>query len=981
MAGLPKETHAVPLIGGLDTKTSPILVQPGSFLELENVFRLRTGELVKRYGSVFASGSSAASGNTTLGRLGRGIVQFLRAQSITSPLAFYPSASGGSGSWFPVQSESLGSTVTPVPRQLLSSKSDSTDPDTATSGNFTLIAVESGADIYASVTDNQASQPIVALKLASNCERPRCAAVGNLLCVFYADTVANSLSATVFDVTSGITFNTFVVAAGTLPIANRFLDVRPRAGGSTIVIAYRVAAGGVSFVEFNPATGSLATGPVNIAGVDANQCLGWVDDSFATGSYYLASAGTTSGVVVRTLSTAFAVTATQVMDGTATANVRNVTGYLSSAGGNKKVFWEVSAANTYDYLVRVATWTGASSVAVFMRSVGLATKPFTYRGNYYLVLSYDSTTQATHFVVCTSPGFIGASGFGLGIETPIAYGSAGGHTNKPSALACTYMSGTTAVTAMTSRTQLQASNGTFRTLRNALPIELRFDEAVVGPTRELGGAMFAPGGTLRSYDGTLFAGARASIAPEAIVPTNAGAGNLTALATYQWSAVYKTTDLTGRVSRSAPSVLASLTGGGTNFAASVAIPTLRVGYRAGTSYCVVELYRTLANQTVPYKVGEVANDVTVDTVTIADNLSDVTLAQNEILYDTGGILDDFDAPAFTAIEVFGNRLWGISSEDRTRVFYSKELFPGLGVAFRPDTFVRLDQADGDVFALGVLDANLIFFKRSAIYSLTGGGPDARGLGGYDDPAYITNSQGCTNPRSVIATPDGLMFEAQRGIWLLTRGGSLTYVGAGVDTYFTGGGQDISAAVHMPWRAQVRFFTTGGRTLVYDYQQKQWYTFTGQPAGSAITVGTSVYWSDPSTTDRVSTEVEGTYGDHGVGYAQRITTPNLAFSGIAGFQRCYAAELEGQADGAHTLQIDVALNYAAAATFTRSLASGSAWAGAGPEIRFDIQRCEAARLTVRESAANTGAGFRLSAMTLTVGVLPGLSRRPPSGRLT
>lgn len=993
---LRRQMIPVDLGGGLDTKTSPVLVQPGraaqpglagnagGFIELENVFRQRTGEFVKRFGSTSISGTAFDNtGGALLGRLRGALVSVRSAVSGVNngKLLWQLDPSLASSPWsFPPQNF-RGSTVTPVLGQALYTAIDSPDPDSATVGNYSVIGnqfVDGSAvnTVTITVTDNASGLPVGPPSYFQPAERLRCAAVTGFICSFYVDTTANSLIAKVFNTTTTATA-TFTVAAGVLPAANRFYDVRPRDGGTTIIIAYRVAAGGVSFVEFNPSTGALTTGPVNIAGVDANQCLGWLEDRFATGSYYLASAGTTSGVVVRTLSTAFAATATNTMDATATANVRNVTGFLTSAGAQMKTFWEVSAAATINSLVRFATWTGASAVAVFRRSVGLASKAFAYRNGYYLCLSYESLTQPTSFVAFTEPTTAGVPCE----ETPILYGVAGGHTANACALPAVYVVAGVANLATALRIKIQAANGAFSQVRAAAALQLRFDERAVGSPRELGGSLFIPGGTLKIFDGQVLTDARPPLGAEAVTPTNTGAGNLTATATYNWSAVYKYVDASGRIYRSSPSVLAPLTGGGANFAASVSVPTLRLGSKGGIlgfSPATVELYRTLANGTALYKVIETPNNQSVDTVTIADNVADATLALNELAYTSGSVLDDFDAAAFVAIEVFGGRLWGISSEDRTRIFYSKELLPGLGVAFRPDTFVRLDQADGDVFALGILDDKLLFFKRSTIYSLAGPGPNAIGQGGYDTPVLITNAQGSINARSVVVTPDGVMFEAQRGIWMLDRGGQLSYIGAGVDAYFTGGGLDISAAVHVPWRTQVRFFTTGGRTLVYDYQQRQWSTFTGQPASGAVTIGTTLYWCHP-TTDVVSQEVEGTYGDNGVGYAQKITTPHLAFAGISGFQHVDACALVGELVGTHTLSIAVELNYAGAPAFTRTGAGATVWPR--PVMRFDVRRCEAAKLTIAESAANVNGGFKLSALSLQVAVMPGLSRRPATNRLT
>jgi len=76
---------------------------------------------------------------------------------------------------------------------------------------------------------------------------------------------------------------------------------------------------------------------------------------------------------------------------------------------------------------------------------------------------------------------------------------------------------------------------------------------------------------------------------------------------------------------------------------------------------------------------------------------------------------------------------------------------------------------------------------------------------------------------------------------------------------------------------------------------------------------------------------------------------------------------------------VELDHSGSAAFTKTLASASAWPAS--QIDFNVQRCAAAKLTIAESAANTGAGFRLVALALEVAVKKSMRKLPSANRLT
>lgn len=1003
MARPQRTTVQVPLVGGLDQKTAPDLVQPGSFLEVENCWRDRTGEFRKRYGSsvltksttIPSSSIPSPGGPVFLGKRGSALLynDVGAASSQCAFDAYNPSMTAWTALGTPNTTVGYEDTVLPSLLSGTRSANDQSIPDCAVSNGLLLAAWEetNGSYIRANVMDATTGSDVIGgFAFGGALVRPRCVATASYLVMFYIDTGTAALKAWVVPTTGGTISASFYTIASDVSAGDSFLDAQLRPGGTTLLVSYRNNAGSITCREVNPATGGTVATATFGAAANADMALAWADDSTSSGSYYLVTAGSTGGVVIRTLSTAFAVTATTTVDGTATANVRNVCGFiLGASGADKAVYWEISAATVTNSLVNGWKVVSAATTAfTAVRGACLASKPFRRASTYYAVLVYPSTVQPV-FAVCVlgngSPSTSGSATV-IGWMWP---GEAGGRTARASALASvSYISGSgssigpTVVLAVPRAIAIDGASGTALQVRNTHVMRLAFAPVDLGPPVEFADMSVWPGGAVRVVDGSSYVSLyHPPLLPESVSLAGAGGGSMTLLGTYGFVAVYKFVDGAGRVHRSPPSVPVFVTLTGAQASATVSVATLRIDVRQFASFNVsIEVYRTIANGTVYYKDNEFSNDPSTDATGYTSTSADSTIRNNEILYTTGGVLPSFAPTAFVALVEYKARLVGIRAEDRKTCWYSKELKSGQAPGFHPKFSLVFDSFDGDLTALGVLDDKIIFFKRSTIYALAGDGPDDNGVGGFDNPQQITNSQGTINPRSVVQTPAGLMFEGARGLWQLDRGGQLTFVGAPVQPFFTGGGRDITAAVLVPDYAQVRFFTSGGRTLVWDYQMQQWYTFTGQPAGAAVAIGSTIYWAHP-TTGVVSYEVVGSYGDNGTGYAQRIVPPWLALAGLAGFERVKALQLLGENVGTHTLKVTTYLNYndAAPAFTAKTIAGASGWPE--PEFRFDVQRCTAAKVAIEESAANTGAGFRLSAASLEVAIKKGLRRLPSAVRGT
>jgi hypothetical protein len=124
-----------------------------------------------------------------------------------------------------------------------------------------------------------------------------------------------------------------------------------------------------------------------------------------------------------------------------------------------------------------------------------------------------------------------------------------------------------------------------------------------------------------------------------------------------------------------------ISGGPSTQTVTVSIPTLRITDKTGV---VIELYRTEDAGSTYYLVTDpdspLMNDTSVDAVTFVDTLSDADLIDNELIYTTGGVLENIVAPACSQITAFGSRL-AISRAGSNRVEFSKEISEGVPVEF------------------------------------------------------------------------------------------------------------------------------------------------------------------------------------------------------------------------------------------------------------------------------------------------------------
>ena len=492
---------------------------------------------------------------------------------------------------------------------------------------------------------------------------------------------------------------------------------------------------------------------------------------------------------------------------------------------------------------------------------------------------------------------------------------------------------------------------------------------------------------------TMSANATGSHTAESLTVT----GNVDIAQPYFYMAIYQWTDNTGNIQFSAASIPIPITTTGTTRTVTLKIPTLRLTYKTANPVKIT-LYRWGTDQPVYYQVTSITapilNSTTTDFITFVDAQSKANILGNSIAYTTGGVVEDVNPPSTDVMTLFDTRAWLVNAEDPNQLWFSKQIIEATPVEWS-DLFTLYIAPNagtvsttGPITALAPMDDKLIIFKQNSMYYINGTGPDNTGTPSpsYNGPIFITSTVGCTNPESIVLIDAGLMFQSNKGIWLLPRGISApVYIGAMVENFNS---SQVQSAVSVPTTNQIRQTLSTGQTLMFDYFYEQWGTFVGAPA-----ITSCIYQNLHSYIDqygRVFQETPGVYVDGSNPTLMSFTTGWINTAGINGFERFYYFYLLGQYLSPHKLQILVSYDYNSSYSqeliitpnnFSSAVPSpfGDQSAPFGSAVnlenwKFHIkkQKCQAFQITVNELfdpslGVPAGPGLTLSGINMLVSV--------------
>jgi hypothetical protein len=997
-----KQTLNMNFSQGIETKGDPWQQQAGTMIDLQNSVFTKGGMLQKRNGFA-AQPSLSIDTSTTLSTY---VGNLVAAGTSLNVLSQDNDTWSNRGTIHPV-----GLSV--VPQVRTSSSQTTVDVAVSPTGLSCSVWLDSDANSYYQVTDSSTGQIFVsATQLPSTAVMARVFSLGAYFVITFLATIAGSPHLQFIAIPTANPSNPGSATDISTQVSGLTAGYDGYSTETTLYVSWNGNDGGgairTSFIDqtlqqHNTAVITLKASTQMSVTVDTTQGTDRVWVTF----YNSATTNAFSYLYDNNLNTIL--TSTQTITG---VTVSNMTSYAT--GNVLTLFYSTNQNYSYvatrsDYITSVTcTSTGTvGSPAVIARGVCVASKAFYLDANSkgYLMASYGGALQPTSFLIDSSGGVV----------AKLAYQNSGGYPINQ-VLPGVTLSDTNAQIGYLFKDQIQPVN---KSQGVTSPANIYAQTGInlanftlSGETfnnNEIGGNLHLTGGFLWMYDGVKPVEHNFHLWPEDVLVTTSGAGGSITAQQYYYYAVYAWTDAQGNIHRSAPSIPYGVTTTGATSTNTVKIPYLRLTAKTSPNKVRIEIYRwSTANQT-PYLITSInspqLNDTTADSLTYTDTAADSAIIGNLILYTTGGVVENIGIPAISTMALFRSRLLAVSAEDPNTLFFSKQVIAGTPVEMS-DLFTYYiapttgaQGSTGPTTAISGLDDKVIAFKSqngvgTGIYYFTGNGPDNTGANNdFSDPVFITSSVGCSNQKSIVLVPNGLMFQdPQKGIWLLGRDLTTTYIGAPVEAY---NAYSVLSAISVPGTNQIRFTMSNGITLVYDYFYNQWGTFTNIPAqSSTIYQGLHTYLN---SSGQVFQELSGSYVDGGNPVLMSFTTAWLNMAGLQGYQRAYWVYLLGHYYTPHILSVAVAYDYNDSPSqiskiyptnYTPTYGGDSLYGGSSPyggnqdveqwRIFLQKQKCESFQLKITEIydpsyGVSPGQGLSLSGVSVVVGTKSGYPR--------
>lgn len=989
---LQKQAININFAQGLDTKTDPKQVQLGKMLALQNSIFDKAGLLQKRNGFgplVTLPDDTSVSLGTFNGNL-IAVGTDLRALSQDSAQWIE------CGKIQPIELD-----VLPVVRT--STSQTTADVTVASNGLACAVYLDANGNSYYQIIDSKTGQIIVPVaQLPATATMPRVFSLGLRFIITFLITISGTTHLQYID----IPINNPLAPSGQVNVSSQVSSLTAGYDGvvanSNLYLAWDGSdiGGAIRYTYIDSHLNAHLT--KTFAG-HSSTFMSVTADTASTGVIWFTfwDSGSTNG-----FSAATDYNLGVILAPTQTITTTDLQALTSSANaGIAKIFGEVINDYTYesvrtDFIASITvTQSGTvGSPVIILRGVGIQSKAFYFpsTAKSYLLASYGQAFQPTYFLIDEFGDIIGKLAYSNGSGYPIneiipsvtVTGSLVqvGYLFKDLLVPVNKAQGVTNVAGIYSQNGINLASFTIS------------DSVMV--TSEIAGNLHLAGGFLWMYDGVKPVEHGFHVWPEDIVATTDPTGGNLSDQQYFYAFTYEWTDAQGNIHRSAPSVPVSIvTSGGGTSTNTINVPTLRLTYKLAPNSVRIVGYRWSVAQQVYYQFtsipAPIINDPSVDSIAITDTLADASILGNLIIYTAGNVVENIGAPACSTLALYKSRMVLVTAEDKNLIWYSKQVIENVPVEFSnlftiytaPTTGAQ--GSTGPTRVLSAMDDKLLFFKEDAGYYITGNGPDNTGANNdFSDPTFITSTVGTSNQQSLVMTPSGILFQSDKGIWILGRDLSTSYIGAPVELYNSA---LVESAINIPGTNQVRFTLDNGVTLMYDYYFQQWGTFNNIPAiSSTLYQGLHTYLNKLG---QVFQETPDQYLDNSNPVLLSFTTSWLNLAGLQGYQRAFFFYLLGEYFSPHKLQCLIAYDYnPAPIQGTLIMPTNFAPTYGGPEsngqntvygngtpyggpsavedwrVFLDKQRCTAFQITVQEVydaslGVTAGAGLTLSGINL------------------
>lgn len=961
---LEKQLVSIPFTAGLDTKNDEKYVLPGKLTTLENGIFTQANKIQKRNG--YAGLPIAVSGATYPSiTSGDGLVAYENELLLFSDYKLF-SFSETYGEWVckgPAYSVNVDQT------SIIKGADDLAYPAMDIVGNYDVYAWQNETDqaVYASVFDRTTGVQLISnfrLSNTSNATRQYKVVLsyGGYAFIYFLD--GANLKVVQFDPATPYQFSAATV------LSTGWVQMDACVSGSSALVATMATAGtSYNVVYVSNAMAITATQTVTTA------ITSLLDISIdASSNIYILHNNATPALCVTGLASNFSSNfAPKVVS---TYAIRATSAYVGS--GKMQILYQAPATWGSNAVMGLQLITSAGTLSSPLSvSIGLqlASKQFIVGTRTCVIGKFSSTLQSTFYMIDVTVDPVSVTSSTLGNVIAKSSQGVAGSINQVVAKV-PLLTATKAIFPLSLKTRFISENGNYYTLRGVASDVFDFSSTDNFYAKKLGENLLISGGMLSMYDGTSVVESGFHVFPEEYEAiSDATAGSMTALGVYTYYICYEWTDNRGQVHRSSPGVGASVTLSVGHTSCAVSYLNLNLTYKKSPrSDAKVVIYRTISGGTVAYKITAITNSpLTSAAATYVDTTADADILGNEILYTTGGIVDNIAPPACKIVEVYKNRMMVSGLEDKLAIWYSKDKKFGEGVAFNDGFVLRVNALGGDIKAIKFMDDKFIIFKQDLIFALNGDGPNDAGQNNtFANAELVSSDCGCPYPNSTVLTPDGILFKSSKGIYMLSRQLQVSYIGAPVEAYNS---LTVASADLIPNKNQVRFVHTDGVALLYDYYFNQWSVFTNHLAVDAdLWRGVFAYLR---TNGQVYKETPGVFSDNGTFIKLKMTTAWLKFQALQGFQRIKRMAFLGNKISNHLLTVSFGYDYKS--TFDKTLAVTTTASSNGLyqyRMHMPIQKCESMRVQFEDSSTGTiGESFSLSDLTIEVGIKKGVVKLP------
>ena len=979
---LEKQKINIAFAQGVDTKSDPKQVIPGKLLTLENGVFQKTNSIIKRNGYAALS-TSMIDGSSVSAAVGISTFKdelFLLANG--NSYSFSPSLnkwSKSKGSYVPLNinrssvgvSYGNGSPYSAIDTWL----------DTTNNLQFCLFTkLRTGNDLYYSVKDLTTNTFIVNdIQLGS----------GTLSSVkqYFRVVKMGSDFVVIFDATYSGTSALYYIKINTSTLTTQSTPVAIATRGTSVgdyktetpfdaivsngIIHLSYADGAANTLYLVTISPSYVIFGSSVLGVDAlyGSCL------FADASNNI-WIGANSGTTVNALgyTNAFASSIFSAVSIGTGSTLRNIVGIIDPVLPARGYFYwtdaNVSGSNIYTnpnkVRVNYVDYSGgtgtAGTAADVLGNASLFSKPFNYNSKKHLIVNcYDTSNFYSYYLIDVESTVV-CEGKLLNQSANALWG------NTVPVYAVSSATFTTLLVELNSDSESYI----------VYTYNLSYDHKPI--FAEIANNLHITGGFIYMYDGKQVCEHSFLVNPTTASVTGATGSGSVAAGDYYYKYTYEWVDAYGQLHISAPSNPSVKVTLGATGTLTVVIPTLQLTNRQDQIF--IGLYRSSDGINF-YKYlnsgynGEIKNSTTANTVTFSDIYAFATYYQGQpLLYTDSNEVANIDPGAVTYLATYNQRLIAIPAENQNTWWYSKEVIPsapgnaGTPIYFSDSFISTVDERAGGINGVLQLDEKLLFFKRNNIFALAGNGPAVDGSGNdFNPPQVIATDTGCIEGQSIVLGPSGIMFKSAKGIYLIDRSLSVSYIGAPVEAFNT---YEVLSADLIYNLNQFRFGLSNGQALVYNYLFDQWSVFTNHAIVQAciyqnkytFAKSTAVCWQENSG-----------YLDDTTPISLKLTTSWLSFADLQGFQRVYKLMLLGKWKSSHYLTVQVSHDFDDTVFQTTNI---NVLTTDPYEYRLFLtrQKCTAVKFTIFDAATLPtvlNEGYEISAMAFEVGIKRGLNK--------